>query len=124
MTTTTDLKGRRILVVEDEFLIASNVVETIEDCGAVAIGPCPDVDTARRMLAEDGQGVDAAILDLNLKRGGSAMELAQELAAAGTVLVYHTGYSTSASQEGLPDGVVATKPVTGDRLMQHVANCR
>lgn len=114
------LAGRRILVVEDEFLIATGIAEAIEDAGAVPLGPCADLKKARQTL-DGADGVpDAAILDLNLK-GASVVDLARELKDKGTVLIYHTGYTTTVEREGLPEGSMTWKPMSGAKLMEAVA---
>jgi len=112
-----DLEGHRILVVEDEYLIASDITQAVRELGGEVLGPCPDPDAARRLLAEAERAPDGAVLDLNLK-GGSVNELAWELHEQGITLLYHTGYQTTPIAEALPEGVMTTKPMVREKLMR------
>lgn len=111
------LKERRILIVEDEYLIATDIADAIQRLGGTVLGPCADVAAARRVLAETQ--ADAAVLDLNLK-GGKVTDLARELDAKGLTIMYHTGYDTTVAEEGLPEGVLALKPMKHEILMQEL----
>ncbi len=99
----TRLTGRRILVVEDEALVAMLVEDALLDCGAVVLGPAATVAEALRLL--DGERPDAAVLDLNLA-GETSAPVADALAARGIPFVVATGYGA----EGLPQAH-ATVPV-------------
>ena len=69
---TDSLAGCRILVVEDEMLIAVMIEETLQDLGCVVVGPVAKLDAALR-LARD-EALDAAILDVTI-RGGQVYTL-------------------------------------------------
>lgn len=112
------LTGRRILIVEDEYLIAADIADAVARLGGDTLGPCADVEAARRVLAESRP--DGAVLDLNLK-GSPVTELARELEGMGIAIIYHTGYDTTAAAEGLPEGVLALKPLKHDVLMRELA---
>lgn len=60
----TALTGRRVLIVEDESLVAMLLETMLEDLGCVAVGPASSVDEGLRLAQEDG--VDAALLDVNV----------------------------------------------------------
>ena len=62
--TQTELAGRRILLVEDEPLVALLLESIFEDEGCVTIGPYGDLKSALE-AAQNGE-VDAAVLDVNL----------------------------------------------------------
>ena len=49
---TKDLVGRRILIVEDEPLLADEIMDELQGIGAVPIGPAPSVDVALQALAD------------------------------------------------------------------------
>ncbi len=91
------LKGRRVLVVEDEALVAMLVEDALTDAGAEVLGPVRSVAEAMAALARDRP--DAAVLDLNLD-GMPSTPVADALAAAGIPFVVATGYGV----EGLPPG--------------------
>src|SRR4029078_12968127 len=71
---------KRILVVEDEFLIALDIVAALEAGGSVAAGRLPSIDEALDAL--EGGEIDGALLDANLG-GHSVGPLADALAARG-----------------------------------------
>ena len=112
-----DPTRRRILVVEDEYLIASEIVDAVEHSGGVALGPCASIESARRLLSRTPVPPDGAVLDINL-RGDSISPLAYELAGRGVPLIYYTGYDTTAAREGLPDGLVTLKPMQRKRFVE------
>jgi len=84
------LRGRRILVVEDEYMMAEDLRHDLEKAGAKVVGPVPSVAGALRLLAEEGV-IDGAILDVNL-RGEKAYPVADVLRERGIPFVLATGY--------------------------------
>ncbi|MCP8940478.1 response regulator [Alsobacter sp. SYSU M60028] len=101
------LDGKRILVVEDEAVIAAMIEDMLEDLGAVVVGP---VNTVARGLALAGDAaIDAAVLDVNL-RGERVDPVARLLARRGVPVVIASGYGESGEFEH--DGAVLTKPFT------------
>ncbi len=84
------LSGRKILVVEDEYLIADDLAALLSQAGAEVIGPAASLPKAMR-LASDTQQFDAAVLDINL-RGVNVFPLADELRARGIPMLFMTGY--------------------------------
>ncbi len=83
------MAGRRILVVEDEPLLAMLVEDLIGEVGGVVVGPAGSVDEALKVLAA-GE-LDGAILDVNLG-GEMVYPVADTLAAQGVPFVFVTGY--------------------------------
>lgn len=88
------LQGRRILVVEDEYLIAADLTELLEDLGAVVVGPARSVKEALGRLERDG-APDAALLDINLGHE-KAFPIADALIERGVPFIFTTGYSNAA----------------------------
>ncbi len=86
---------QRILVVEDEFLIAIHVADMMADLGFAVAGPVGNVDQALALTCEDH--IDGAILDVNLS-GQLVFPLAQALADRDIPFILTSGYDTS----GLP----------------------
>ncbi len=84
------LRDRRILVVEDEYLIAVSLQDALENAGAVVVGPAPSVDKAIKQIESDPH-IDAAILDVNLG-GMLAYPVADMLVAKNIPFVFTSGY--------------------------------
>ena len=83
------LQNRRILVVEDEYMIAEAVSLGLRHSGATVLGPVSDVAGALALL-EDEDNVDAAVLDINLGEQ-KVYPLVDVLLARGTRCVFATG---------------------------------
>ena len=92
---TRNLQGRRILVVEDEPLIAMDIAATLSDAGCHVVGPASSLEEAKALIA--ATGFDAALLDANL--GGQPVD---ELAAALTRLRIPFAFLTGYGRDGLP----------------------
>jgi CheY-like chemotaxis protein len=85
------LHGRRILVVEDDYLVAQVLVDLLEDAGAEVVGPIGWIDEAIALIEGDGQKLDGAVLDINL-HGKRSYPIADALAARSVGFVFATGY--------------------------------
>ncbi|MER2269238.1 response regulator [Methylobacterium oxalidis] len=83
------LDGTRILLVEDEYLIAIEVARWLRTAGATVVGPVPSVDQALDLIADDG--IDAAVLDVNLGDGDRVYPVADRLNALGVPYLFATG---------------------------------
>ena len=79
----------RILVVEDEFLVADHIATTLEDLGYVVVGPVATVADALAIIASEP--IDGALLDANLD-GTSSAPIADMLNARDVPFVVCTGY--------------------------------
>ena len=102
------LKGARILVAEDEPLIAMELTQTIEEAGGVVAGSVRSRQEALA-LAEEAD-VDAALLDVRL-RDGTTFEVATKLAARGIPFLFCTADNEDRGQFTVWPGVpVIAKP--------------
>jgi DNA-binding response OmpR family regulator len=90
-----DLQGLRVLVVEDEPLIADLVSEMLIDLGCVPVGPAATLDNAQILAANET--FDAALLDVRLK-GQDVFPLAQALLDRKVHIVFMSG----SGAHGLP----------------------
>ena len=99
-----DLGGRRILIVEDEFLTAQQLENCIHDAGGEVVGPVASVDDALPIARSEW--IDAALLDVNL-RGRMVTPVAEELRARGIPFVLVTAYG----REALPQAVLREAPL-------------
>jgi CheY-like chemotaxis protein len=84
--------GPRILVVEDEHIVAESLSRALRIWGAEVVGPAASVEQALALLAAT-PGIDGVLLDINL-RGVRAFPVADDLIARGLPFVFTTGYST------------------------------
>ena len=84
------LRGRRILVVEDEYLIADAMTLGLEEEGVVVIGPAPSVRNALRLLDRE-PALDGAVLDMNLGEE-KVFPVAEALRSLGVPFLFTTGY--------------------------------
>ena len=110
------LGGRRVLVVEDEFLVALDVEDALRDLGCEVLGPVPTV--AEALALADPAHCDLAVLDVRLGVGSTA-PLAAELRRRGIGFVVLTGYDRSQLAEPeLRDAVVIGKPMQRSALQR------
>ncbi|AWN51090.1 PAS domain S-box protein [Methylobacterium sp. 17Sr1-1] len=89
MTGEPDLTGRRVLVVEDDYYLATDAARALRGAGAEVLGPCATEADARAELVE--QRPDAVVVDINLGPGPS-FKLAEALKDRGIPFVFTTGY--------------------------------
>lgn len=82
-------KNSRVLVVEDEWMIADEVCHQLLKAGYRVVGPVPSVREALPFVDEDE--VDAALLDYRLNDENS-YQIAEELAAHDIPFAFLTGY--------------------------------
>jgi CheY-like chemotaxis protein len=90
------LDGRHILVVEDDFMVASVLSDMLEDAGAVVLGPFSHVRDAIDFIERNETPLDGAVLDVNL-HGESSYPIADLLIARGIRFVFATGYDAIAA---------------------------
>jgi PAS domain S-box-containing protein len=103
------LVGARVLVVEDEAIVAMDLKEMLTNLGCTVIGPAFSVDAARVLATREAGQLDAAILDANL-HGFTTFDVARQLQGDGTACVFVTGYS-ELPETAEKDWVLLRKPV-------------
>ena len=108
-------RAMRILIVEDEPLIAFEVEQSLTDAGFAVVGVAARVEEALAMV-EDG-ALDAAVLDANLHRV-SAAPVAIALTARGLPFVITTGYTREQLPEGFEAGTLIEKPCLPDQIVE------
>ena len=110
------MSARRLLIVEDELLVALDIETILSDAGLVVLGPVSSASEALTLIADGGP--DAALLDANL--GGEPItEVARSLSERGIPFAYVTGYG----RESLPEGYeapIVTKPFDAGQLLAAV----
>ena len=111
------LKGKRILVVEDEALIAVMVEDMLMEMGSDVVGPAATIEAALAMARVEA--IDAAILDVNV-RGERIAPVADALMARGVPVLFATGYGEVKLASGAATTVI-DKPYTQEKLARGLA---
>jgi two-component SAPR family response regulator len=116
-----DARPLKVLVVEDESLVALDIENMLEEMGCKVVASVPRLlgalDLASRL------DFDLAVLDINLA-GEVVYPLAFRLAARGIPFVFSTGYSTASLPPELSDRPILKKPVMLANLKRAVAQAR
>jgi DNA-binding response OmpR family regulator len=109
----------RVLVVEDETMIAMLVEDMVQDFGCEAVGPAARMDEALNLA--HSADLDAAILDINV--GGAAIfPVADVLRARGIPLIFSTGYGVDRLPPRFLDCPTLRKPFTYEALREVLLN--
>jgi DNA-binding response OmpR family regulator len=116
------LEGARILVAEDEMLIAADLADHLEGFGATVVGPASTLSEGMRLASTEQ--FDTALLDFNLF-DGDVTPLLDLLAARGVAVVVYTG-------RGVPRELIARhsrltvvpKPTPMHRILEELAAAR
>jgi PAS domain S-box-containing protein len=111
------LQGKRILIIEDEPLVAMDVESTLATAGCEVVGPAATLERARLLI--EGSDCDAVLLDVNLA-GQPVDELATLLTRKNRPFAFVTGYGREALPSGFRGTVVLGKPFGADQLLATV----
>jgi CheY-like chemotaxis protein len=101
------LDGRRILVVEDEPIVALDMSDIVEEFGGVVVGPVGQL--AHALALAESEELAGALLDVNLG-GESSFALADRLFADGVPIIFATGYGANTLPERFVNFPQLTKP--------------
>lgn len=104
-----DAARPRILVVEDEWLIAAQLELTLEDLGYAVVGPAPSVREAVALIATDRP--DAAVLDISLG-DETSFAIAAALTERDIPFLFLSGYTAADLPAGLDGRILLNKPAT------------
>lgn len=115
MTDVDALKDRRVLVVEDEYLIADAIHRGLCRAGAIVLGPVPSVAEAL-MLVEREPTIDGAILDITLG-GEKVYPVVDRLLARGTACVFATGTDAAELPAAYAHLLLLQKPVNDGSIV-------
>jgi CheY-like chemotaxis protein len=112
------LAGKRLLVVEDEPLIALEIVDGLQSAGAHVLGPAGTVSEALRVIANTK--LHAALLDANL--GGDPVDdVATALVRSNVPFIFVTGYGREALPRGFATTPMLSKPFSPEQLLDAAA---
>ena len=111
-----DLKGRRVLVVEDEVLVATAIECEVAIAGAEVIGPAYTIDEALDLVHEP---IDIAILDINIGCH-KVWPIAETLQARGIPYVFASAnaYGNDAIPEPFAEAPRFDKPVRMSAMLR------
>jgi len=111
------LRVRKVLIIEDNYVVAAHLAAALEDDGFTVMGP---VDTAKRAVCRiDDEALDGALLDVRL-REGNAVDVASALRAHRVPFVIVSGYSRDMLPTELKDAPYVGKPMGESELIQTV----
>lgn len=115
-----ELGGRRILIVEDELLLAMDLELLLQQQGCEVLEPVGTV--ARALAALENERPDAVMLDMNLS-GDSSAPVAKVLRTRDIPFVIVTGYTESQYEDPVFDGApLMKKPYDQAELLRSIAN--
>jgi DNA-binding response OmpR family regulator len=109
--------GCRVLVVEDDMLIAVAIEEVLHALNCQVVGPAASLEKALKLA--QGESFDVAILDVTI-RGGKVHPVAELLLARGIPFVFASGYGDWALPEALRDQPRLMKPFTVTELEEQI----
>lgn len=114
------LRGCKILVVEDEYLLADDLSAILADEEALVVGPAGTVEQGLN-LTRQHEGLSGAILDVNL-RGETVFPLADELMTRNVPFVFTTGYDAASIPDRFGHVVRCEKPVRLAHLVDAIGH--
>lgn len=118
MSAEPNLTGARILVVEDDYLLALDAESALRRAGAEVVGPFPNEAEAIKAIQQGG--LHAAVNDVNLGLGPS-FETARALRNASVPFLFLTGYDPSSFPPEFADVPRLMKPIDSRHLVKELA---
>ncbi|SKA39474.1 CheY chemotaxis protein or a CheY-like REC (receiver) domain [Enhydrobacter aerosaccus] len=114
------LHGKRLLVVEDEYMIALDIAGTLESLGVQVVGPVGSVREALAIVNREEERLDAAVLDINL-RGERVYAVADALLARHVPFIFATGYAELLLDKAYMRIPRCEKPIDKRELIRQLA---
>ena len=109
-----ELKGARILLVEDSWQLGNAMKRLLRVLGADVAGPAATIADAERLVAEHTP--DVAIVDINLRDGERSNDLIDRLHAQRIPVVIVTGYTAVSLRPGMAEAILQ-KPVSMETFL-------
>jgi CheY-like chemotaxis protein len=110
-----ELKGKRILVIEDSPVVGPFTVDMLGELGCEVLGPAPNMASARELM--EAGGFDGALVDVHI-RGERVFPLCEMLEAKGVPFVFTSGYADWQMPEKWQERPRLQKPYTLDQIEQ------
>lgn len=117
MTMERPLEGKRILVLEDDYYLASDEKALLERAGASVVGPFGSACAARDIL--EAGPLDAAVVDINMG-GGPRFDFARLLADRDVPFLFVTGYDKAVVPDDFSHAPRLEKPIRERELVAAV----
>ncbi|MBO0662984.1 response regulator [Jiella sp. CQZ9-1] len=115
------IEGLRVLVVEDESLVALQLEDMLDELGCRVVGPAMRLRTAGELL-DSGVAIDCAVLDVNVC-GEMVYPIADRLRAMGIPFIFATGYGRDGVEDRWQNVPILQKPYTSQEIGQSLATC-
>jgi DNA-binding response OmpR family regulator len=115
------LAGQRVLIVEDRYLIASEMADHVARLGGEVLGPSRDVASAAAIVLKEP--VDMALLDVRL-HDEVVFPLAATLAERGVPFIFLTGYDAQILPPPWRGRPTLAKPINPARLREELVKLR
>ena len=112
---TASLSGLRLLLVEDETMVAMMVEDMLTDLGCVVVDVAGTVSRGVALASDAGLSLDGAILDVNLG-GDKVYPVAEALVAKGIPFIFATGYGIAGIAETFAHVPALAKPYDAQAL--------
>ena len=113
------IESFRILLIEDEVVIAMTAEDMLEEIGCEVVAQAANFDDAMQCALEGD--FDLALVDINLN-GVMSLPVAKVLREAGKPFIFTTGYGNVGLESDFSDATVVTKPYTMRTLSQAIAS--
>ena len=111
-------RRQRVLVVEDEWLIASSIADDLQAAGYDVAGPVGTVRQAAELL--EAEGIDAAVLDIHLS-GETSFGIADVLVSRDIPFAFSSGFSKHVIPPEHQHRTLLPKPLDTRLLLCEVA---
>lgn len=107
--------GKKILIVEDEYLIASELDQSFKSFGVDVLGPASSIEKAGEYVDD----ADAAVLDVGIN-GELVFPIADRLMERRKPFVFYTGYNAAVLPDRFRHVAVVSKPTQPDALLMRL----
>ncbi|WAP68357.1 response regulator [Jiella pelagia] len=115
------IEGVRVLVVEDESLVALQLEDMLYDLGCHVVGPAMRIRAAGELL-DSGAAIDCAVLDVNVC-GEKVYPIAERLSEMGIPFIFATGYGRDGVDSRWTAVPILQKPYTSEQIGASLALC-
>ncbi|MEA2984912.1 MAG: hypothetical protein QOD94_1166 [Alphaproteobacteria bacterium] len=116
-----NVSGLRVLVVEDEVLVAMALEDTLEELGCEVVGIASRIDAAKH--AVHAREFDCAILDVNV-HGEAVYPVAEKLDEKHVPFIFLTGYDSAEIRQAFRDRPILRKPLEPWALRKALAELK